>query len=46
VILPKSPDHGAWLLENLTMVDQSGNRKILNFGDMARMGLPVEFLVP
>jgi predicted small secreted protein len=44
--LPKSPDHGAWLLENLTMVDQSGNRKILNFGDMARMGLPVEFLVP
>jgi hypothetical protein len=44
--LPESPEHGAWLLENLTIVDLSGNRKILNLRDMASMGLPVEFLVP
>lgn len=45
MILPKKSEKGAWLLENMTLMDGSGNSKVLQRGDMARMGLPAEFLV-
>ncbi len=45
VALPKSCEKGAWMLENLTMIDGQGNRRILQRNDLAAMGMPVEFMV-
>lgn len=45
MILPKRSEPGAWLLENLTLMDGIGNRKVLQRDDLASMGLPAEFLV-
>lgn len=45
VTLPKGCEKGAWVLENLTMIDGQGNRRVLQRNDLAAMGLPVEFMV-
>ncbi len=45
MILSDRSDSGAWLLENMTLVDGSGNRKVLQREDLSRMNLPAEFMV-
>lgn len=45
VTMPKNCEKGAWMLENLTMIDGQGNCRILQRDDLAAMGLPVEFMV-
>ncbi len=45
MILPKESERGTWLLDNLTLLDASGNRKVLSRSDLVRMDLPAEFLV-
>jgi hypothetical protein len=45
VTLPKSCEKGAWMLENLTMIDGQGNLRVLQRDDLAAMGMPVEFMV-
>jgi len=45
MILPKGSESGAWLLDNITLLDATGNRKVLSKSDLIRLGLPAEFLV-
>lgn len=43
--LPRKTEIGAWLLDNFTLLDAGGNRKVLSRSDMVRMNLPAEFIV-
>lgn len=45
IVLPKECERGAWFLENLTLLDASGNRDVLSRSDLVRVNLPAEFLV-
>lgn len=45
LILPRDAERGAWMLENLTLMDAKGNPRVLQREDMMRMGQPSEFLV-
>ncbi len=45
IILPKDSEKGAWLLDNLTLLDASGNPKVLSRSDLVGMNLPAEFLI-
>jgi hypothetical protein len=43
--LPQGPETGNWVLENLTLVDKAGNRRVLQRMDLLRLGLPTELQV-
>lgn len=45
LILPSGSEKGIWLLENLTLYDDSGNRRILGRDALMSSALPTEFLV-
>ncbi len=38
-------EKGSWRLENLTLVDREGNRRIMQSADLLQMGLPTELSV-
>lgn len=40
MLLPQTNATGEWHLENLTLVDREGNRKIMGEDDLARLDLP------
>jgi hypothetical protein len=44
-LLPTENEIGDWMLENLTLVDQEGNRRILLSSDLQRLGLPTVIIV-
>jgi hypothetical protein len=41
MLLPQGSEIGNWELENLTLVDRTGNRRVLQRMDLLRLGLPV-----
>lgn len=47
--LPKDAENeieaGYWQLQNLTMVDGEGNRRVLEADEVGRLGMPIRFLV-
>jgi hypothetical protein len=43
--LPKTNETGEWHLQNLTLVDWEGNRKIMVEDDLTRLGLPTVITV-
>jgi hypothetical protein len=43
--LPGDAEHGAWMIENMTLMDVEGNSRIMDRGQLMGLGLPVEFLV-
>ncbi len=45
IILQEDCEKGAWLLDNLTLLDPSGNQKVLSRSDLVSMNLPAEFVV-
>ncbi len=45
MLLPQRPERGNWELENLTLVDRMGNRKVLQRMDLLRLELPVQLQV-
>jgi hypothetical protein len=45
IILPMNSETGTWRLDNLTIVDERGNRRVIGRDLMLRMGFPAEFLV-
>ena len=45
IVLPKDSEIGTWRLDNLTIVDERGNRRVIGRDQMLRLGFPVEFLV-
>jgi hypothetical protein len=45
IVLPKNSEIGTWRLDNLTIVDEQGNRRVIGRDLMLRMGFPAEFLV-
>lgn len=45
IVLPKNSEIGTWRLDNLTIVDEQGNRRVIGRDQMFRMGFPAEFLV-
>ena len=45
IVLPKKNEIGTWRLDNLTLVDEQGNRRIIGRDQMLRFGFPTEFLV-
>ncbi len=45
LLLPKNSEEGAWRLENLTLVDREGNRRVLQSREIYGLGLPTEFRV-
>lgn len=45
ILLPTKNETGYWRLENLTLVDQEGNRRILLRDDLQILGLPVVITV-
>jgi len=45
IFLPKNSEIGTWRLDNLTIVDEQGNRRVIGLDQMIRLGFPVEFLV-
>lgn len=45
IALPEKSEIGKWHLDNLTLVDGLGNRRIYDNDQMLRLGFPVEFLV-
>ncbi len=45
IILPKESENGAWLLDNITLLDATGNHKVILRSDLVGMNLPAEFLV-
>jgi len=40
IFLPQSNETGEWHLQNLTLVDREGNRRVLAEGDLQGLGLP------
>lgn len=45
LLLPENSEPGTWLLENLTLVDNEGNRRVLQSSEILGMGLPTKFQV-
>jgi hypothetical protein len=45
VVLPKNSEIGTWLLDNLTLVDEQGNRRVVGRDQMLKLGFPAGFLV-
>jgi hypothetical protein len=45
IVLPKNSEIGTWRLDNLTIVDEQGNRRVIGRDQMFRLGFPAEFLV-
>ena len=45
IVLPKNSEIGTWRLDNLTIVDEQGNRRVIGRDLMLRLGFPAEFLV-
>jgi hypothetical protein len=45
LLLPENSEPGDWRLENLTLVDRDGNRRILQSHEILALGLPTEFRV-
>ena len=45
IVLPKNSEIGTWRLDNLTIVDEQGNRRVIGRDQMLRLGFPAEFLV-
>ncbi len=45
MILPPSNETGEWRLQNLTLVDREGNRRVLVEGDLQGLGLPTAITV-
>jgi hypothetical protein len=45
ILLPLSNETSEWHLQNLTLVDREGNRKIMVDYDLTRMGLPTVITV-
>ncbi len=45
MLLPQESERGNWVLENLTLVDRLGNRKVLQRMDLLRQGMPVQLQV-
>ena len=45
IVLPKNSEIGTWRLDNLTIVDEQGNRRVIGRDLMLHMGFPAEFLV-
>jgi len=45
VVLPKQPEGGAWRMDSLVLADDQGHQKTISGEDLARRGLPSEFVV-
>jgi hypothetical protein len=45
VVLPRNSEKGTWRLDNLTFVDEQGNRRVMGRDQIVRFGFPAEFLV-
>jgi hypothetical protein len=45
IVLPKDSETGTWRLDNLTIVDEQGNRRVIGRDQVLRFGFPAEFLV-
>jgi hypothetical protein len=45
IVLPKNSEIGTWRLDNLTIVDEQGNRRVIGRDQMLGSGFPAEFLV-
>jgi hypothetical protein len=45
MLLPASNETGEWHLQNLTLVDREGNRRVLADEDLQGLGLPTEIRV-
>ena len=45
IVLPKNSEIGTWRLDNLTLVDEQGNRRVFGQEQMLRLEFPAEFLV-
>lgn len=45
IVLPKNSELGTWRLDNLTIVDEQGNRRVVGRDQMLLLGFPAEFLV-
>jgi len=45
MLLPHGSETGYWMLENLTLVDRLGNRRIFGRMDLRQLGLPVQLQV-
>jgi hypothetical protein len=43
--LPENAEPGTWRLENITLVDMEGNRRVLKSREILALGLPTEFRV-
>lgn len=43
--LPRDAERGAWMIENMTLMDAEGNSRIMDRGQLMGLGLPIEFLV-
>ena len=37
-------EFGLWRLQNVTLIDNEGNTRIMQAGDLMRLGLPTELL--
>jgi hypothetical protein len=45
IVLPKNSEIGTWRIDNLTLVDERGNRKVFGQEQMLRLEFPAAFLV-
>lgn len=45
IVLPNNSEIGTWRLDNLTIVDEQGNRRVIGPDQMLKLGFPAEFLV-
>jgi hypothetical protein len=45
ITLPKDNETGLWLLDNITLVDERGNHRVLGRNDIVNLGFPTNFLV-
>lgn len=43
--MPKGPEPGTWRMDSLVLADDQGHQRTLSGDDLARMGLPSEFVV-
>ncbi len=45
IVLPKNSEIGTWRLDNLTLVDEQGNRRVFSQEQMLQLEFPSEFFV-